>query len=1003
MFNMPLDKGPDHSGAVTDVHKGLATEPLVIVNAVWCMYHQSHLIDKAVLVVLETWTWCGGWPVNYFTAVSNMSTTMRSPGMKRNAQRKVHALFFRKEGYESAKKAFSTSVGRCLRGRWGAIDAVEDWLIAAWPYLNDVLSSILGFVVQADAPADVLHQKKRRRIRQKIPPAKPDKQPGQDEDDDFKAKSRAARENSVALANDRLFCAAVRISRGVKQPLRHFMNWSDKMQKEVNAKRKQAKKEEATYLGPTACSVLVEKQADKVMNEIATNLSSAALRDERRWAPLWRELQDPAQRSEARQLIVETTLLIAASWHFRILSATGDFLLIFMLMVAVPAHIFDPRRQGLAGRLLGTNDCCLKAKTPYSRGGVSDMAWKVKAIYFDEFQTVQNTGRVPLNLFSMLLVWRAQFSFEAKATEGMHVQLQRMARVAPHLGHPLASDRMQIKLGDDITPTECCELHHITQTEMSTQKHINRFGPIVLRDDSQGAGYKPCEHMKPQFAYHVTGFVQAAQPLLPRGAGKIYTFAAPLSADATSCAYITAWTYFSRRSLARGLHTPGQDNVGTFKLKMPLELTCAYDVISAIVEDRLARASEPASLTDGVQEATSLAMVGPLGGDGGEQLSGKRRRRVMLADGDRVLKMYAYNASWPDLGDDELIAQIAMADVSTIEAKWQKPRSPKSRHAAADISEGATATDDGLNQEKEAEAEDEDIDPDDWLAAELGRFMEEDLRSSDGEGDAVGFDAAAAAEADAAGAGEDADIDEDGVDIPQAPPSWDVDEGGAEASEAAEADGGELSQPLDDLRDVHNEVRSRANDQRSKLGEAAEKARACAGEPLQDRQISLVWHDDDAIFVRWTDARKREAQVISLDALNRVKAIVAFCSPKLKFAGARVIVVETGAVMQRVKGKERPQMSEWCLKLRRWHQARCFAGPLPGEHTCVWCEAWERFRGNAPLPHEEEHVRKQYFACTSCVLVWCDTCARAFSKDGVSPQFVCPPCQRLGPLMLDIE
>ena len=106
MFNMPLDKGPDHSGAVTDVHKGLATEPLVIVNAVWCMYHQSHLIDKAVLVVLETWTWCGGWPVNYFTAVSNMSTTMRSPGMKRNAQRKVHALFFSEGRLRERQESF---------------------------------------------------------------------------------------------------------------------------------------------------------------------------------------------------------------------------------------------------------------------------------------------------------------------------------------------------------------------------------------------------------------------------------------------------------------------------------------------------------------------------------------------------------------------------------------------------------------------------------------------------------------------------------------------------------------------------------------------------------------------------------------------------------------------------------------------------------------------------------------------------------------------------------
>jgi hypothetical protein len=52
----------------------------------------------------------------------------------------------------------------------------------------------------------------------------------------------------------------------------------------------------------------------------------------------------------------------------------------FMLLVAVPAHIADDRRRGVAARLLDTPECCLKARPAlYLRSGLSDMAWKLKA------------------------------------------------------------------------------------------------------------------------------------------------------------------------------------------------------------------------------------------------------------------------------------------------------------------------------------------------------------------------------------------------------------------------------------------------------------------------------------------------------------------------------------------------------------------------------------------------------------------------------------------------
>ena len=172
---------------------------------------------------------------------------------------------------------------------------------------------------------------------------------------------------------------------------------------------------------------------------------------------------------------------------------------------------------------------------------------------------------------------------------------------------------------------------------------------------------------------------------------------------------------------------------------------------------------------------------------------------------------------------------------------------------------------------------------------------------------------------------------------------------------------------------------------------------ACEAVLLRPGMISLVWHDEDALFVRWALPSVREGQVISLGSFDRVIAIVNFAVPKLDLSNARVLVAATGAVMLRVKGPQRPPMTDWCVLLRWLHQAQHFPGPLTWDHHCVWCDVWHSLRGESCCTMEDDRLR---FACTSCSLVWCEACAKVYCKGGFNTGVVCPPCQGLGALSL---
>lgn len=264
--------------------------------------------------------------------------------------------------------------------------------------------------------------------------------------------------------------------------------------------------------------MLVDNKAEQFRTEIDNLLEGMGSRR------IFSDCATKQDRSAARQLIIELVLLASASFCFRILAVTTTWPLKLLHLVSKPADEPCSLKHAVATELLRTPDCCLKTTRPYLHTGISDLAWKLKSTHGDELATcAQSHGKVPLRLYSMLLIWRSQLSFESKSMEGVHVALQQLARIAPRMGHALASDRLQLKLGSPISPSECCDFYNPAQLNIAETDSIGRFAPPSL-DTTAPAIAMPyqCEHNNPAAAYQVLGYLLPVQRLLPVGAKKAY-------------------------------------------------------------------------------------------------------------------------------------------------------------------------------------------------------------------------------------------------------------------------------------------------------------------------------------------------------------------------------------------------------------------------------------------------------------------------------------------------
>ncbi|CAK0842788.1 unnamed protein product, partial [Prorocentrum cordatum] len=347
------DAGPDNVAMGGVVRARLARVNTVAFTMTFCFLHQCHLAVLTMLSILDAFAWltpvgagsqeeaCGpaglcGLNTKYFAAVATVANAWRGPGVSKRMRAAARSLYTA----QVANDYFGRVPGRAMRGRWGAIDAVEALIVAGAPFIGPVFAEV--FPPAADAK-------------------KPSVKVGSAEDVQYREEQKKYKRNAVGFTGSSLFHVVVLISSVAKQPLTHFLHWVQKATKDYNdaVREARAADQRAPYLGPTPLSQLTTGKAADIAEEISNLLASATEKDHHYWGSLWGKLQTPRLQQQARSLIVHLVLAEACSWKHRVIGRLGGFPYQLFHLVREGANKPCDHRNRVAALLLASNECCL--------------------------------------------------------------------------------------------------------------------------------------------------------------------------------------------------------------------------------------------------------------------------------------------------------------------------------------------------------------------------------------------------------------------------------------------------------------------------------------------------------------------------------------------------------------------------------------------------------------------------------------------------------------------
>jgi hypothetical protein len=318
IYTMVLDAGPDNQGMLKRVKHKLKHCPSVMVLPHFCMLHQAHLITKGILGVLDRWSWGEGheWPVKYFSGVATIANVWRATGHFN----KIRSAAVREFDEQVGDSSFGKAPGRCLRGRWLAVDSVERIICSASGHIGKVFHTCFA------EPA----KKRKREISTCA-------------DDVWEVEQTTYKRHAVALANNRVFLATVAASRGIKSPLVHFMTWAQKAVKAHNKSMAGARATGETYMGPTPMSSLISYKGLEIkhsMDDLLDPEAGGGDAFEAVWSICPAELMP-----EMLKLIVSAVLNMHAAWDFRFMVRLHSFPLKLLLFLEAAPCDQDARRH----------------------------------------------------------------------------------------------------------------------------------------------------------------------------------------------------------------------------------------------------------------------------------------------------------------------------------------------------------------------------------------------------------------------------------------------------------------------------------------------------------------------------------------------------------------------------------------------------------------------------------------------------------------------------------
>ena len=240
---------------------------------VWCFMHQTQLLLKSMLAVLDAHKGAEfTLPTSYFASVATVSNLWRSPGISTLLRKTCAELF----SEEISSAAFRKTPGRCLRGRWASIDGVEQTILVGGEHLGPTIAKAMARALAAD-------EKETRRSSSSSRNAV-----GADEDDEYRSQQKSYRMNAVVCTSSKVWRAMVYISHVAKKPVVNFLYWAQKAKQVQNDAMRAASEQDADYMDATPLSQFVVWKAAAVSSAVRDLLSDVSVPDQSVWAPLWR-------------------------------------------------------------------------------------------------------------------------------------------------------------------------------------------------------------------------------------------------------------------------------------------------------------------------------------------------------------------------------------------------------------------------------------------------------------------------------------------------------------------------------------------------------------------------------------------------------------------------------------------------------------------------------------------------------------------------------------------
>ena len=496
----------------------------------------------------------------------------------------------------------------------------------------------------------------------------------------------------------------------------------------------------------------------------------------------------------------------------------------------------------------------------------------------------------------------------------------------------MASDRMVIKIGSEITARECTALHDEVVAYQGTDEYLYRFAPIWDSSTFVALGNIPAKvvskatHLAARYALSfyrlATAAVVNSEFLI--GAGFVWSVQKLTNDHSPMEAFLASWSYGSKVKVARGNLRLGH-GVRMFTLEIPISVSWLVSLF------------EPIILASGLAERPT----------------GSRLVKLDLLQFPAHWNCVSLNKA--TVHDSEMkVVKVKPAAKSISKPKTHFPTSELLPLQDASAASGSTG-DHGASDS-------------DQLDSDLERELERVVFDGDllGEGDA--------------------DVRNDD-DIRELSASID-DQGVIEenfVSPTLDSVESDINQAITLDPDNVDQIKIRVSDGRA----AVQSALAVAADEthnvlLRTNMISLIEHNDDPIFVRWTEPEHRRARRITLTPQNKIVPIVAWRVANDFFPQAKLLIRDTGAIMYRVEKQLQPVMAEWCLLVQMQIQVHNFAGPTPSVSAkcCIVCD----IVGGT--------LDGDVYVCYSCLNSWHPCCAALFGGVPAATPYVCPICRR---------